>query len=389
MIGARPITSSPGYHWFAYYDKEQFDPTNRYVLGMEVDFEGRSPRPDAEIRLGGIDLQQGNRWREIGRSTAWCWQQGCMLQWVPGTTSTVIYNDREGEEYVSRLLDINTESIRTLPAPVYALSADGTRAVSTDFRRVNDMRPGYGYCGIPDPNHDCLAPDDSGIWLQDLHSGEHRLVISIAQIAAIPFPHGDLSGAKHYFNHLLVAPDSERFVFLHRWRTDGGPLQTRMLCAHLDGSDIRVVNDTGLVSHFIWRDPEHVLMFTRDPTFKRPDHRGFSLFDVTTGSSELVLDDPNDGHCSYLRGSGPPQGWILNDSYPTGGAREQRLYLYDPKTHRRLDLGEFASPPEYDGEWRCDLHPRSSGDGRLITIDSVHAGEGRQIYLMDLAPILD
>ena len=30
------------------------------------------------------------------------------------------------------------------------------------------MRPGYGYVGLPDPNADKLAPDDSGIFLVDL-----------------------------------------------------------------------------------------------------------------------------------------------------------------------------------------------------------------------------
>ena len=37
----RQITQGPKFHWFGYYDKLQFDPSCRYVLGMEVDFEGR------------------------------------------------------------------------------------------------------------------------------------------------------------------------------------------------------------------------------------------------------------------------------------------------------------------------------------------------------------
>ncbi|MBN1631511.1 MAG: hypothetical protein JW990_17260, partial [Thermoleophilia bacterium] len=289
-IPARPITHGPAHHWFGYYDKEQFDPASRSVLGMEIDFEGRSPRPDDEIRLGVIDLQDGERWRQIGTTTAWCWQQGCMLQWVPGTDSTVIYNDREGDRYVSRIVDTAGGRVRTLSSPVYALAHDGRHAVATDFRRVNDMRPGYGYCGIPDPNYHVLAPQDSGVWLVDLESGRSRLVVSIAEAAAIPFPHADIGSAKHYFNHLLVAPDSQRFVFLHRWRyVKDGPWETRMLCARLDGSELRVVNDCGLVSHFIWRDPEHVLMFTRapedSPAGEAPrdtapaEHRAFYLYD--------------------------------------------------------------------------------------------------------------
>jgi hypothetical protein len=33
FVPARAITKGPAFHWFAYYDKLQFDPTNRFVLG--------------------------------------------------------------------------------------------------------------------------------------------------------------------------------------------------------------------------------------------------------------------------------------------------------------------------------------------------------------------
>jgi hypothetical protein len=36
----RPITRERGFHWFGYYDKLQFSPDNRFVLGNEVQFEG-------------------------------------------------------------------------------------------------------------------------------------------------------------------------------------------------------------------------------------------------------------------------------------------------------------------------------------------------------------
>ena len=39
-VTVRAITRGPKFHWFGYYDKLQFDPTGRYVLGMEVGFEG-------------------------------------------------------------------------------------------------------------------------------------------------------------------------------------------------------------------------------------------------------------------------------------------------------------------------------------------------------------
>ena len=74
------ITSGPKHHWFGYYDKLQFDPTGRYVLSMEVNFEHRSPKPDDVIKVGMMDLHDGDRWTSLGESRAWCWQQGCMVQ---------------------------------------------------------------------------------------------------------------------------------------------------------------------------------------------------------------------------------------------------------------------------------------------------------------------
>src|SRR5262245_24705132 len=66
----RAITRGPKFHWFGYYDKFEFDPTNRYVLGMEVDFEHRSPTPQDSISIGMVDLHDGDRWIELGRTSA-------------------------------------------------------------------------------------------------------------------------------------------------------------------------------------------------------------------------------------------------------------------------------------------------------------------------------
>ena len=93
-IPIRALTSGPKFHWFSYYDKRQFDPSMRYVLGMEVDFEHRSPTAEDEIAVGMVDLADGDRWIELGRTRAWCWQQGCMLQWRPGSETEVMWNDR-------------------------------------------------------------------------------------------------------------------------------------------------------------------------------------------------------------------------------------------------------------------------------------------------------
>lgn len=70
----KQITFSPGYHWFAYYDKLECDPSNRYVLAMRTDFEGRSPTDKDDIEIGMIDLKDGCKWIKLGKSSSWGWQ---------------------------------------------------------------------------------------------------------------------------------------------------------------------------------------------------------------------------------------------------------------------------------------------------------------------------
>jgi len=380
----RAITQGPKFHWFGYYDKLEFDPSGRYVLGMEVDFEHRSPRPDDVIRVGMVDLEDGDRWIELGQSRAWCWQQGCMLQWLPGSKTEVVWNDRQNDRYVCHVLDVTTGKRRTIEHPIYSVGPDGRTAVAPDFRRVNDMRPGYGYTGLPDPHGDELAPADSGIFGVDLESGRAELIVSLAQIAKIPYPNGNLSAAKHYFNHLLISPDGSRFEFLHRWRMPGQRgFGTRMLTAKMDGSDVRVVDHSGRTSHFIWRDPQQILAWSWHPSH----HNAFYLFEDKTGGLVEVVGRGlmiHNGHCTYL----PGNEWILNDTYPLGSKRQQHPYLYHVATRRIVPLGHFHLPPEYRGEWRCDTHPRFSPDGTKVVIDSPHGGQGRQLWLIDISKVI-
>jgi hypothetical protein len=380
-IPIRALTSGPQFHWFGYYDKFQFDPTDRYVLGMEVGFEGRMPQADDKIALGMIDLQSDDQWTQIGTTTAWCWQQGCMLQWIP-QSGEVIWNERGDDGYVSRIYDPASGDSRVLPEAVYTISPDGKTAIGTDFRRIDHMRPGYGYAGIPDPNFETLAPEDVGIYSIDLSGGESHQIVSIAEVASLPYRHGDLKEAKHYFNHLLYNTDGSRFIFLHRWRFGDGGFQTRMMTANADGSGLHVVDDYGKMSHFIWRDPETITAWSWQPSHEN----AFYVYKDQTDEVSVIAEDKMtlNGHNTYLSDT----DWILNDCYPQGDRREQTLYLYHVPTDRRIDLGTFDSPSEYTGELRCDLHPRSSRDGTMVTIDSTHGRNGRQLYLVDVSGVV-
>ena len=382
----RVITRGPRHHWFGYYDKLQFDPTSRYVLGMSVPFEHRSPEPDDVITTGMVDLQDNDRRIDLGESRAWNWQQGCMLQWLPGSNDEVLWNDRVDGHYVCHIMNVQTRDARTIDSPVYSVSPDGKTAITPGFSRIADVRPGYGYSGIADPHTGDNAPKDSGIFRVDLTTGESQLLISIADIAAVGDIPQNSPDVKHYFNHLLFSPDGSRFIALHRWRYPKGNRLTRLITAKADGSNIRVIIPNGYASHFIWRDPQHILSQAKQ-WLGNPSWGDFLFEDKEGGTVEKighgVLD--SGGHLSYL----PGNEWILNDTYPKGKERLQTPHLYQVESGTRTDLGRFHLPKSYTGGWRVDTHPRYSPDGQLVCIDAPHENQGRQLHLIDISKIVN
>ncbi len=384
---AVPLTSGPHYHWFGYYDKQQFDPSGRYLLGMETTFENRTPQPADTLTMFMLDLENGNARTDLGTSDAWCWQQGCMLQWLPGSTTKVIWNDRDDTVdppvFVARIHDTATSQTTTIPHPIYTIHPNGRTALSLDFPRLHDTRPGYGYAGIEDPNENVNQPTNGGVYSIDLATGVKTLIISLKNLADLGTTQTHGSGDKHRVNHLVYNPSGTRFAMLHRW-----PGRDQLVTANIDGTDLRVVND-GPSSHYDWKNDSEILIWGN----RSGGSKFWLLTDVSGGNpTEIVgngvMDSTGNGHCIYLYGQ-PQRDWILNDTYPRGGNREQTPYLYHVPTNVRTNLGDFASPPDYSGEWRCDTHPRSSPDGTKIVIDSPHGGNGRQMYLIDVADIIN
>jgi len=388
----RQLTKGPSHHWFGYYDKLQFDSTNRYALTNQVDFEGRTPTPDDGIKVGMIDCETGE-WTELGTSSAWGWQQGCMLQWLPGSDQHVLWNDRENGSYVCRVLNIKTKELRTLPKAIYSISPDGKWAVCADFARIDFCRSGYGYIGIEPPCKDEKAPATSGLWRMDMKTGEHELIFSLADAVAVKHPDIELGEKWNWFNHLLIAQDSKRVIFLHRWRDrvdlprdkKTGGFTTRMFTINLDGSEPYVLEPSGLVSHFIWRDPKHLVAWARPE--KEAEARVMIYEDQTRNYEKIGPEIiTRDGHMTYVPKTN--NEWLLCDTYPQGPNRLQTPFLLHISTNRRVDLGHFPLPEAYRGEYRCDLHPRCTNDGKKVIIDSAHGGEGRQIWEIDISGIV-
>lgn len=374
------VTNPPLHHFFGYYDKSPWSGDGKYMLCLETDFMDRPPSPQDKATVCLIDYDGDLSLRKLSQTSAWNWQQGCMLQWFPGKeNTTIIYNDREEDHFISVILNVKSGERWTLPMPIYTLSRDGKYALSVNFARLNDTRPGYGYCGIRDPWYSEKAPSKDGIYLVDIENSSYELIISLRELSQIN-PQSSFEGAKHWVNHLLFNTKGDRFIFLHRWASPGRGFITRMFTASRDGSDLHLLVDSGVVSHFDWRDDRYILAWCRIPG----KGKHFFLIDDSSGEASPVGEDvlTSNGHCSYS----PDRKWILTDTYPDSEGY-RNLMIYNVENGEVILLGRFYSLPELEGEIRCDLHPRWSRDGKYVCIDSSHEGN-RQMYVIDLSDIL-
>lgn len=379
MFSLLRVTEGPLNHFFGYYDKSPWNKSGEFILSLETDIYNSQPQDHDIAKVGIIRVSDG-KWVEVASTKAWNWQQGAMLQWYPEDyENLIIFNDREENSFIARIVSISSKKeVHRLLLPIYAIDPKERYALSLNFARLHRTRPGYGYAGVEDKWEKDLHPSEDGIYRIDLKTGDYKLIISIEQIYMTDTDESMLN-VEHWFNHIQISPNGERFAFLHRWRRVDGGFWTRLITSNPDGSDIKILS-RGLVSHYDWKDNSHILAWTR---FQNED-AGFFLIEDKTGRYIQVGKGKltQDGHCSYS----PCRTFILTDTYPDP-RNFRTLILYRESTDERIDLAKFYAPPELIGPVRCDLHPRWSRDGRYICIDSAHEGD-RQLYIIPLEKFL-
>ena len=371
-----------GFWFFGYFDKYPWDISGRYVLANRAEFMDRQPTAADKLIVGMIDRQDNNKFIQLGKTHAWCWQQGCMLQWLNDKSGTkVIYNDRCEDKFVARIVDISTGKKQTLCRPIYCLSPDGKYALSINFSRLDKERPGYGYAGCVDKFEDENYPEDDGIWLINIKNNTAKLIISAEQITKT-FNRPEMNDNKNWFNHLLFSPDSKRFAFLHRWRMPNRNHLTHMFTADIDGQNVHPLNLEDMTSHYTWFENNKIIAFANQH-FGGWDY--YEFIDQTSIIKQVgpkVLHDI-DGHCSYSQDS----KWMLTDSYPDEKNNKRSLYLFNNENHELFEVGKFYANPNLPTPIRCDLHPNWSRDCKQVCFDSIHEG-ARHIYIMNVSQLI-
>lgn len=403
VIAQTPRTSQ---HFFGFYDISPWSPDGRSLLTLRLAaMPDRDPTAEDGCEVCIWTLQTGEI-RPVATTSAWNYQQGARARWL--SDGSILFNDRDEQGPVARVVSADGRLIRTIPRGVYALSRDETFAVSPSFGRLGRYYPPYGYAGADAPSIEHASPEDDGVWLTDFSTGESRLLVSLAALARqADFP----PGCKQMVSHFEFSPDDSRFYFYHAYITDDEAIFRRLMVVDRDGSDLRCIADEKL-GHILWYDDATLLLWARFSPGMKALRRGNSLrhpwlkglvrsawrwqgrlrnallnegvflvpVDRPADRKRIAVGEiPADGH--FLMH--PELNCMVGDTYPDR-TNQLHLYIYDFDSDRCCNVASFGhGVGAVSDAYRCDLHPRWSPDGRKIAVDVCEEGV-RRLTVVDV-----
>lgn len=377
------ISPCDAHYFFGYYDLQPYNKSQTRHLVHKTMFRNRLQDKNDIAEVGFIDMNNG-KYEMFDTTPAWNFQQGAMLQWNPlSPENQVVYNSIDDGEYCAVVMDIESGKKRLLECPVANVSRDGRWAIGINMSRLYDFRPGYGYAAVPDKFYHKNHCNNDGVFLIDMQTGKSKLVLSMEEIWEFSGSFFD-KDEKMIINHITFNPSADRFLALVRnFPVPGKKHSTAVITANRDGSDMYLLSDYGIQSHYWWLNDDEVIFFNdgkeldctlglvNNYILKDKSHQG-----------QLLADGffVRDNHMSFS----PDNSLMITDSYPDENGH-QVIQLYSPSANICVDLGYFYSMPNVCTDVRCDLHPRWNRSGDGITFDSTHEGF-RGVYKMDLSP---
>jgi hypothetical protein len=400
-------------YFFGYYDKSPLNIKDNLLLTHKVAFDGRPVSKNDEAEIGYWDIAT-KKYKKLASTKAFNWQQGSMLQWLPPNyDNEIIYNDFDGEHFISYILDIHTGSKRKIPFPIYDIHPSGKYAIAINYERYYFARDGYSYDYFGNKFWDEKIHPKDGVFKVDLKTGNYKLLISLKDIVQFEKNHLD-ENKYHYLEILKWSPDGSKFIFFHRWNDKNKNFKTRLFSYDIKSKKLFLFPLVDTISHFNWKNNNEFTVWASVPTlstsivrninnnllYKKLLRPFYQLIKTKFLKKQLSHKLPNthflnfhynseeynilgsgqcfeDGHNTWTKN----QRYMLVDTYQNEQGYRQ-LNLFDDASNQIINLGEFYSSYN-DSVFRCDLHPRFSHDEKKVIIDSAHEDK-RAILILDI-----
>lgn len=359
----------PGY-FFGFHDKCPWSCDDNYHLAHKFDKTKKmSQLEELPLEYGVFEGAHFDRFRVLGKTMSWNWQQGATLQWR-GNANIVLVNDLEDGNPCVIMQTLEGEILDVLPFHLVSVDQSGRYALSYCFARLGFGAPGYGYSLWKDDK----TKNNNLLQIIDLHNGTAMPLVKLEDIAAINHCKS-MDDAYHFFSHGLFSPTGQRILFYHQWRQKSGILNSRLFSIGINGEDLFHFPGEEF-SHIAWRGDKEVLAYCHI----KDNHWGYYLSRDQEGIWQRVGEKSfsSDGH-PHCTADGR---FFITDTYPDR-KRQQRLYVFDFHRGEAVEIARLKIPFEYRTTRRCDFHPRWNHDGNRLSFDSAHSGV-RALCIMDI-----
>ena len=394
--------------WFGYYNYDVLSTDGKKMLCNRASFDGRAITESDTVELGYFEIETGE-YHRIATTDSFNWQQGAMLQWLPGSDDTVVYNFSDKKHFKSAIYNIDTGEKKIIDFPIYCITPNGKYSVSLNYERSYWCRA-YHYESIKNEEYDVRVANNDGVFLVDLQDNTVKRIIDIKDIINMA-PEQDFNSAKHWLEHVMVSPSGNRIAFLHRY-SYGNAYSTRVFISDIDGQNLQVIHGWKNFewSHFGWCGENAFAIYTVRKTNaeasyakimqkKRSVKRNivkfihrisklvlpkkviskmkanssyYQFYEFKNEKFELKENFDSeefaiDGHPNFINGK-----YMITDSYPDKD-NYQRLMIYNKENKKTLTLGRFYA--FYKGNpASCDLHPKISKNCKFVAVDTAYSG---------------
>ncbi|HXU53280.1 MAG TPA: hypothetical protein VN789_14655 [Casimicrobiaceae bacterium] len=381
-----------------FHDTSPFSPSGRYLAMTRFAFEDRLPPPGTSADILVADLESGEV-RTVATTLGADTQLGAQVQWGADDAS-LFFNDVDTSTWrpYGVRLDPATGERARLAGSVYCISPDGRTSASPCLLRTRRTQAGYGVI-VPREHipQNRGAPADDGVYLTDTHSGEQRLLVSLADIVAATFTREEREtfdqGAFYGF-HAKWNPQGTRLMFIVRWLSPvpGQPRLNNVITMRADGSDIqRPITDRH------WRRGGH------HPNWCPDGERVLMNLNLAGTGLRLVAAryDGADLHMlnERLVASGHPTMHpdgihVLTDAYVSEPLAYRDgttpIRWLDLAATRETELVRIRTAAPYAGpaqELRVDSHPAWDRMWRRFAFNACPEGR-RQVFVADMSALV-
>lgn len=330
--------------FFGYHDLDpSFDNGNKVLSHV---YSGKSTDTMAiqnNIDVGYFENKDGVwTFRKIGKTSAWCWQQGARLQILnnPDGKKIIFFNVRSSlNSFGSVAIHANDNTVyEKWDTPFNAISKTGQFGGVLNYGLLGVKRPGYGY------------------WVRDVNYVPFIKVIHLSSKKVIYEKVFDDN--VEYINHMSFSPDDKWLIYFKFFKSSTG-LRERALCV-VDLSKCKEQEEISNLkfSHFSWLGANSIILSVSKKLVWESIE-----YNVETKSRVRLGFISGDFHPYYMADTDE----IIFDSYPQNGQRN--LYKTSRKFGKILILGKFGDIGALNGEYRVDLHPRYMGSLNAVHVD--------------------